>query len=452
MSISRVFDIAQRSLGVYRSALDVTAHNIANASNPNYSRQRVNFSSEIPEINAGIIWGTGVKLDSIQRITNQLVDTQLLNNKPKFSFNEKKSYLLGQIENVFSEPSDLGLSNLISGFFNSWSALSATPNSVPLRNNVIYSAQKLGSKVDAIKENFEIIKTDIKHEFQSNVTQINDYLSQIKNLNTKIFESTNRGVSPNDFMDEREKIIGELSSLVNIGVTYDNKNIATISIGGVFAADGNLFTQFEYFEDDGDIALRSANGGSVVAINSGEIFALKETYSEKIPEYQSKLNTIVDAIRDEVNAIHSSGYTIDNPPSTGVNFFDVSDSGKLSVNSAIINDPYKIAVSADGSNGNGDLALSLSEISNKRVINNLTVLESYSSLVSSIGNEMQITESTAKSDKLVVEQLQIQKASYSGVSIDEEMANIIKFQRSYEASAKLIKVSDEMLQTLLGMV
>lgn len=366
MALSRIFDIAQRSLGTYQRALDVTSHNIANASNPNYSRQRVNFATEIPEINAGMIWGSGVRLENIGRVRNQLTESQILNNNPKYSFNEKSSYLLGQIENVFSEPSDLGMGALIDEFMNSWSQLSASPNSIPLRNNVIYSAQKLGAKVDNINESFDIIKSDIVAEFKSTITKINDYLDQIRNLNTKIFESSSSGISPNDLLDERDKLINELSKLTNINVSYDNNNIATVSIGGVFAADGTSSVEFEAFEKEGELFLRSKDSLNLAALTGGEMYALKDVYSTKITDYQDQLNDIVNAIRDEVNQIHSNGYSIDEPPLTGINFFDVNQEGRLIVNSTILTDPYKISVSSDGNSGNGDLALSIYEVSNKK--------------------------------------------------------------------------------------
>lgn len=452
MALSRIFDIAQRSLGVYQKALDVTSHNVANASNPNYSRQRVNFYSEIPEINAGMIWGSGVRIDNVERVRNQLTESQILNNNPKFSFNDKESYLLGQIESVFSEPTELGLSNLINEFFNSWGELAVTPNSVPLRNNVIYAAENLASKVDTIKESFEIVKNDIKTEFKAKVETINDTLAQIQNLNTKIFELKTTGSSPNDLMDERDTLINELSKLTNINVTYDSNNIATISMGGVFAVDGSKAVKFEFSETEGEIQLTSEFSGNVVKLTGGEMYALADVYSSKIPNYESQLNSVINTIRDEINTIHQSGYTLDEPPQSGIDFFQVSTDGKLIVNTKIKDDPYKIAVSADGTNGNGDLATLISELANKKTINNQSIVEAYSSLVSGVGNNKQAAEKMAASDSLVLEQLELQRASYSGVSIDEEMANVINFQRSYDASAKLIRVADEMLETIINMV
>jgi flagellar hook-associated protein 1 FlgK len=122
------------------------------------------------------------------------------------------------------------------------------------------------------------------------------------------------------------------------------------------------------------------------------------------------------------------------------------------INDDILRDPRNIAISADGTGGNGALSIQLAELSSKKLIEGSTLLESYSALISEIGNEKSAASYSAESNKIVLDKLDEQKASYSGVSIDEEMTNIIKFQRSYDASAKLVKIADEMLQTIINMV
>lgn len=452
MGISRIFDISRRSLASYQKALDVTSHNIANASNPNYSRQQVTFVTETPEVTSGMIWGTGVKIDHVQRAQNQLLEYQLLNNTPGYYSNEKQSELLGQIEQFFSEPTELGMSNLINGFFDSWNELAVTPNSVPLRNNVIYSAQKLASKVDSINDNLDIIKSDIVSEFKNDVDKLNNYLSQIQNLNKKIFEMKSIGTQPNDLLDERDKLIRQLSELANINVSYDSNNVASISIGGVFAVDGNTSMTFEMHNSEGQLSLRAKGNNNTVTLRNGEMYALYDVYSNKIPDYENQMDTMVSTIVAEVNALHSNAYTLEEPPVNGVNFFVEGVNGRLIINDEILDDPNKIAVSEDGTSGNGNIALQIADIADKKLINNLSISDAYSSLISGIANQKQTADELAQTEKLVIEQLELQKASYSGVSLDEEMSNVIKFQRSYDASAKMIKVADEMLETILNMV
>jgi len=161
-------------MATYQRSMDVSANNIANAGNEDYTRQRAVLSSEQTQQYAGITWGSGVKMDDIERIRNSLTESQIISNNQKHSYNERSSVLLGQVEDVFSEPSELGISNLMGEFFSSWSELSANPTSSALRGNVVYSAQNLSAKVEDINESFDIIKTSIYNEFNDKVREINN--------------------------------------------------------------------------------------------------------------------------------------------------------------------------------------------------------------------------------------------------------------------------------------
>ncbi len=450
MSISRIFDISRRSMAAYQRALDATAHNIANASNPNYSRQRVSFSTEPPEILGGFIWGTGVKIDEILRVRDQLTDSQLRINNHKFYENSQRSSINGQIEVLFSEPSDTGISSLMESFFSSWNELSVTPNSSSLRNDVIHSAQQLASKVQSVYEGLDTIKGDLISDATSKVNELNSLLRKVQTLNARIFEQTTLGYSANDLMDTRDAAIDQISQLVNVNVTYDSSGSAVLSIGGAFAADKSNVIEFKLSDVGGNLTLTTLEG-NIASLNGGELFALTDTYSKQLPKYQDKLDQLMNTLVDSVNSIHMTGYSL-NPAETGIKFFEGYSNGVLKINDEILNDPNRIAVSGDGTEGNGDIAVLIAELSGKKLINGQTLGENYSGLVSDIGNSKMSADQMAESTALVIQQLEMQKASVSGVSIDEEMTNVLRFQRSYDASAKLIKVADEMLETLLTLV
>jgi flagellar hook-associated protein 1 FlgK len=451
MGISRLFDIARRSMGVYQSALYVTSHNIANASNPAYSRQRVMLGTENPELNSGFVWGTGVKIDDIFRVRHQFADAQIRSNNQVFYNNSQRSTLLSQVEAVFTEPSDLGLGNIMDEFFNSWNELSVTPNSSTLRDNVIQSAKKLSGKIQSMNDDLNTLQSGIVQSFKDKIDEVNNHLKNIEMLNKQIFEFEAVGQNSNDLSDKRDQAIDELSHLVNINVTFDDQNTAMISIGGVYAVDKTYAAQFKADAKNGELIMK-LNDDAKVLLSSGELGALADVYGNKIPEYRTKLETIVSSLMENVNNIHKTGYSLGAPPQTGINFFESFIGGKLVINSEILNDPNMIAVSLDGTNGNGDLALQISEISNQKLINGTTLTESYAGLVSGIGSDKISADNTMESADLILTQLETEKASVSGVSLDEEMTNIIKYQRSYDASAKLIKVADEMLLTLLELV
>lgn len=452
MSLSRIFDISSRSLSTYQNALDVTAHNVANSGNPDYSRQQVVLSTTTPQQQAGLIWGTGVKLDQIQRVQDVLIKQQLISYNSKSSDSSQRGSLLEQVQGLLSEPSDSGLSSLTTNFFNAWQQLSVTPNSTPLRYSVIQAAQRLSTKVQSIHDGLDTIKTDIINQVNDQVSSVNTLLKQIQSLNAQIYSSQSVGQNPNDLLDQRDKAISDLSNITNINVTYDKGGSAIISIGGTFAADRSDSVTFEAKTINGKLTLASSGNNLNANLTGGSLYALTDMYSTVIPGYQNTLDSFVNQLMTSVNTVHKQGYTLDNPPKTNVDFFSGYSNGILSINSDILADPQKIAVSKDGTAGNGDLASTISDLANQKVINGTTLGDYYTSLVSKIGSDKNASDQNTSSFQAIVQQLQQQKASVSGVSVDEEMTNIIKYQRAYTASAKLIKAADDMLQTLLNVV
>lgn len=452
MALTKIFDISSRSLAVYRRALEVTSHNIVNSANENYSRQRIMLETETSNLTAGIVWGNGVKIDSVQRMRDKLVDAHILTTNQKFSDSNRQSALIGQIEDVFSEPSDLGISNLLTTYFNSFNELSVTPNSLPLRTNVLNAANNLSAKVTTINESLASLKGDIKQEFNQKVNEVNALLKQIHQINYEQFSNAYNGVPVNDLLDQRDALVDELSQLVNINVVYDNTNSAVISIGGALAVDRMHSADFVAEEVNGKLNLKVKDGTYPIVLTGGELNALSNVYSKKIPDYKEKLDTVINSLVEAVNAQHVNGYTITDPQETGLNFFEGYVNGELIINQEILDDPNKIAVSADGTEGNGDIALAIAQLTDAKLLGGNTLQESYSSLINDIGNDGMLQNNYTDANQIVLDELDQLKASQSGVSVDEEMTNVLKFQRTYEASAKLITIADDMLRTILEMV
>lgn len=453
MGVNKLFDISRSSLAAYQKALAVTSNNIANANNPNYARQRVVLSTEIPDVRTRVAFGSGVKLEDIVRVKSNITETQIRTYNQSYSFANKQSSILGQVESLLSEPSELGLSNLMSNFFNSWDELSVNPTSVPLRNNVVQTAQQMSTKLENLYSGMNRIKSDLKGESKDLVQKLNGLTEQIRVLNRQVYEgNATGGSSVNDLLDKRDQLVNELSQIANINVSYDEYNVANISIGGVFAVDRIQSTQFTLTEDSGKLKITTEDGAASLTLNGGELFAIAKVYNKQIPDYQKDLDTIANSIYEQVNSLHSSAYSNTQPPSTNIKFFDSYDHGVLKLNSSIVDNVNLIAVSNDGTSGNNSIALQIAKIQDLGIVDGVTISEKYSNFISGLGNEKRVQEQNSQSYELVLNQLEVQKSEYSGVSIDEEMISVLKFQRSYDASAKLIKVADEILQTLLQLV
>ncbi|MFH1194315.1 MAG: flagellar hook-associated protein FlgK [bacterium] len=452
MGIGKLFDISRRSLLTYQKALTVTSNNIANSNNANYSRQKVYLSTEQPDMNAGISFGNGVKISDVLRVRNQLTDTQIRSYNAKSFSSQKDSVIYGHIETLLSEPSELGVSNLMNTFFDSWEELSTDPTSIQLRTNVVQNADKLSGKIQNIYDGLMELRSDTRSEIFKAVDEVNNITTQLNTINKQIYTASVTNNSANDFLDQRDALLERLSQLVNVNVTIDGNNVASVSIGGVFAVDRLNVVKFKANETGSGISIATEDGAASPTLNGGELYSLQNAHKNVIPGYVNELNSVVTQLVDNVNSAHRKGYSNTDPSVTGMDFFESYQYGLLTINEDIVDDPKLIAISSDGASGNNEIALQIAGLRNAKISNGLSIAEMYSNFVGDIGSNKQFSDENASSFNLVLTQLDMQRTETSGVSIDEEMIDVLKYQRSYDASAKLIKVADELLQTLLQMV
>ena len=450
MSINKLMDIANRSLQAYQGALTATSNNVANAGNENYSRQRVILTSEAPDKGTGLDYGSGINLSGIQRIRDVFIDSQRFVYNSKQASAEKHSNILAKMETLLSEPSESGLSSLVNSFFNSFEELAADPTSMPLRNNVINTAQRFTDKLDTLYSGYDSLRLDLRNEAQNYVNDINSYLKQIQNLNKEIFAAETRGSSPNELLDDRTRVLHELSQIANITVQNNTDGSVSVSIGGIFAVDRLHYLEFGLEEQNGSLKVVTERDNVAMTLNGGKLHGSTRIYNEIIPDYLSSLDDIANAVMNNVNAVHSAGFTFTDPPQTNIDFFDSYSNGTLTINQNILDDASMIAISADGNDGNNDVALQIAAMKDQDLINGNSILDTYSAFVNDLANEKLLQDENASSFELVINQLEGQTSEISGVSIDEEMVNVLKFQKSFDAAARLVRVADELMQTLLN--
>jgi flagellar hook-associated protein 1 FlgK len=453
MSVNKLFDISRRSLLTYQKALSITSNNVANANNPDYSRQRSLFSSVSPDYRTNISIGSGVQLTDVERIRDQIIDRQSWEYRQNFNSAQKQSSILANIESLFSEPSEQGMSVLLDKFFNSWDDLSVDPTSSALRSNVVYAAENLSVKLQNVYEGMTTLKQDLKKDSQVMVEDLNNYITELRHINKQIYEATVVNKGANDLLDKRDELLNKMSEIANIQVNIDEYGVANVSIGGVFAVDRIHSVNFEITEEsNGKLALKTDDGNAKVALRSGELYGNFRSANEFIPEAKKQFDDLFNSIVFHVNQIHSQGYTTTDPPVDGVDFFEGYSNGVLKINQDIIDDPQMIAVSKDGTNGNNELALEMAKLQHDKLLNGATFADNYANIVGSLASEKQYQDQNTETFGLVLNQLEQQISSVSGVSIDEEMIDVLKYQRSYDASAKLISIADEMMKTVLQMI
>jgi flagellar hook-associated protein 1 FlgK len=410
------------------------------------------LSAIAPDPGSGYDYGSGVTLSAIERVRDTFLDSQKIQYSSLSYSAQKQSDILSQLETLLSEPSDSGLSSKITSFFNSFEILTSDSTSSSLRSDVLNAAQSLADKLNTIYSGYQDIKTDLKNEAEEYVKSINEYVKQIQNLNKQIIASETRGTTANELMDERTRILNELSQLANISVQTSSDNSVSVSIGGIFAVDTYNSQEFKVEEQNGSLKIVTAEGGTAMSLNGGELYATTRMYNEVIPGYLDSLDEVGNAIYESVNAIHSTGYTTTDPPQTGINFFDSYENGLLTINQDILDDTSMLAISADGTDGNNEIALQLAGLQDEEVIDGETILDVYTSFTNDLANEKVLQDENATTYQSVIDQLNGQISEVSSVSIDEEMVSVLKFQSAYSASAKLISVADELFETLLNTI
>ncbi len=315
---------------------------------------------------------------------------------------------------------------------------------------VVYERGKmLTNALNRLHQDLLDKQEEISYEIDDKVNQINSLLKQLYELNQKITK-----IGANELLDQRDYLLSNLSEIVDIQVRYLDDNKIILSVGGQILLAENYLSQIKteisYNNGFSDYSFYLDKGTSALQINGGTIAGLIEVNNQYIPEYVNYLDTIATTLVSRVNSIHAQGYNLEGQ--TGIAFFNnnVTGSGDISINPDIARDPALIAASATGNAGDGSIALAIAGIQTERLIKNDTIANYYTALVSQIGSQVQETSILTKNQENVVAKLENQRDAISGVSLEEELTNLIKYQQSYQAAARMLRTADEVVAMLMN--
>lgn len=472
MGLSAAFEIGKSGLRIYQVATEVVSENIANVNTPGYSRQRVNLVTAPPTTHNAFPLATGVRIASVERSYDALLQKQLVNANTTSGFDSTKSQVLQQIEPVFNEIAQDGLGAAITGFFNAWQDLATNPSGRTERQTVLGKAQVL---VDQFHYTSRTLTDAIflqDSAISPTVDQINLAISNIASLNDQIKITELSSGNANELRDRRDDLIRQLSNKIGISF-YENADgttdVSAMIGGGSYAlVMGGTAAAFSTEQNTStgktDIYLKTAGSvmpGVKVVPDTGALGALLKTRDEIIPGYLKQIDQLAETVITSVNAQHVMGFDLGG--TSGRDFFvwDISVNPPDDAARTIrlnFNDPNLIAAAegppaafAAGSNGN---ALAIAALVDKGTMSGNTATFSvfYNSLVSQIGLDVQTANSVVGQNEAFMKQLTTLRESHSGVSLDEELTDLIKFQRAYQASAKLITTAGEMMDTIINMV
>jgi flagellar hook-associated protein 1 FlgK len=429
-----------RGILAQQLALDVTGHNIANANTVGYSRQRASLVATDPYTVPGVTrppqagqLGTGVDVDQYERVRDAFVDIQLRAQTMLNGANQATQDGLQQVEQAFNEPSDSGLNSLLAKYWSAWQDVSNSPENLATRQALAAAASSLAGGFNQVSQQLSTLQTQTATNVTYTINDVNSIGTQIAALNDAIAKSTVTGDHPNDLLDQRDLLIDKLSELGNVALANGANGAVDVSIGGAALVTGAT-----------SATLAEA---SLTSLTSGKLSALVRLRDTTIPGYQTQLNTIASTLISQTNTAHAAGFDLSG--TAGGTFFTGTDAATIGVNSALVTNPALIAASGNGQPGNAAAALAINTLRGTVVIGSATIDQAYSQLVTRIGSDSQEAQRSLDTSSLLASTLQSKRDSVSGVSLDEEMTNMVRFQRGYQASARALSAMDDMLDTLI---
>jgi flagellar hook-associated protein 1 FlgK len=443
-------ELASRALQSMQLALNTTGHNLANINTPGYSRQRVNLVTTEPQLLEGVrtlYLGSGVRVDSIQRIRDIFLDARIASTSSEYQRLNTLYQRLTQVEDIFSEPTDAGLSRQIVAFFNAFQELSTNPESVGVRAGVRQTVEGMARTFRQLASRLDEIFAEMEQRVQATVSEINFIAKSIADLNVKIRCNKALGTTPNDLLDKRTSLIEKLSEYVHVRATEKPDGTVRVSIGEFTLVDAEITRTVP---DGVDYVNKSFTDGADVQarISSGSVRGLMDAM-EYIRNYRARLDRLAGEMVAAVNAVHQTGYGLDG--NTGYRLLKGNDALSIDI-SDDVEDLNRIAAGATPAPGDGSKALELARLRQIALasLDSKTIPDFYSALVAELGQHTRSASIGQENQKVILQNLHAEREAVSGVNMDEEMSNLLRYQRSYQAAAQLVAMMDAAIADMLA--
>lgn len=461
-SLNSILAGARTALMAQQAAVQVTSHNISNAATDGYTRQRPELVTNYPVFMPEGVFGTGVSLGNIGHLRDTLLDNTYRSQHSSFSTFERRAELLSRIEALYGEPSSTGLGATLDAFLSSWSDLANNPMNDTARSVLREAAQRLTGQFQRIAGGLEEVRSSAVSRLQNDVSELNRLTSEIATLNVRIVAAEVGGTTAGDLRDMRDRAIDRMAGLVPVNVVPHADGSVGISAQGALLVDGGVAVSIQVTSSGGTWNVTTGRGVNV-PFTEGSIGATLSVLRTDIPAARAELDTIARAIVQDVNGLHRTGT---NPlGQTGIDFFDPAglDALSIALSADVLGSERNIAagsgsVDVDGNPvyraGATDVALAIAALRDTRgnpLLGGRSFGEFYDAAVTRVGLDVQGAGMSRETYDALARQSDIRRTSVSGVSTDEELVNLIRYQNAYAAAARVITAADEMLRTVIGM-
>jgi flagellar hook-associated protein 1 FlgK len=445
-----LLETGARSLAAHQIALETTGHNVANIDTPGYSRQRVDMSPTAPTDIVVAQLGTGVEAGRIVRIRQESLDLQVRGEASEHGYWESVLGALRAAETAFGDE-ELGLEPSLLDFFAAWQDLTTGPEEMPLRAVLVARAGTLADMFNAASDRLQGIHGIQDEELKGAIAEVNRLSVEIAGLNRDIFRGELSGQSANDLRDRRDHALDELSRLASITWTENADGRLDVFVGTDALVQGDTANSMSAIAGPDGWLVAEWDAGGSVSTASGVLAGIQAAHAE-IGSLESGLNELAGAVISSVNGLHTSGFDLRGE--AGLDFFQGTDAATISVNPALESDPALVAAAGTSVPGDNQVALAIAQLADAPLLPvsgpSATVSEHYGALAAGLGESARTAAAREEALSISLGALQAWRSSVSGVSVEEEMIDLVRYQRSYQAAARIITLVDEVMDLIVN--
>lgn len=465
------------SLAVNQKSIEIIGNNISNVNTEGYSRQSAELTP-YPSMNFGSFFiGQGVTVTNVKRDHDVFVNNMLQDSSVEYGLQNGQTRALSELERIFTIGEE-NISTEINRYFDSWQELSANPSGLVERDIVIQQGEQVVDKFHSAINDLNSVKENINDELISKIDGVNSKITEIAELNQRIFQIEIQGQTANSARDRRDLLAKDLATSLGAQTYTDSKGMLAVQLpGGLPLVQGTFGMEIEGNSNGLDLELVLHTGGTTrpIGLNNlgGEFEGLVQIRDQFIPSLKDDLDKLAYEFTEAVNLAHGGDGTAANPGGAGLdsvggrNFFtptpvpappaDAWEDAARNMSVAITDSnhvaaaalPTPPATVAPGDNRN---ALIISSLGETLLIDGIDTFGSYyGKITATVGLESNHNQLALGGAEDAVVQLENIRDGLVGVSLEEEMINLIQYQRGFESSAKFLSTIDEMMGSLINL-
>ncbi len=458
-SLGGILSIARTALLTHQRSVSIASNNIANANTEGYSRQRAELKSGMAVQYPYGSFGTGVQLVGVERARDVVLDRSVRDQTSLSAGFQQRFQALRPIEDVIAEPTEAGLSATLDAFWSAWGDLSNDPSSSGPRVQVQQAGRAVGDVFHRMESGFAEATSDGVAAIQVQIRELNQITSEVAEINKRIVDVEAGGIRANDLRDQRDLLTDKLAEMLPINVVERGNGSTGVYLDGTSIVDGAYSRPLTLASVAGQYQLQLPSGVQATTGVTGSLGATMDLVNNEIPALRQRVDALASAFVGSINTLHQTGT---NPlGNTGVDFFDPAGTTArtIGLSSAVLADSQEISAGTpDGLGqyqaGQNDIALGMSQLRDgaQAALGGQTFSSFYGDFVIDVGLAVSDAQGSFQAHDTARLQAEGRRTEVSGVSVDEELVDLMRFQQAFEAAARLVNTADEMIQTVLGMV